>query len=161
MALSPPLKGRDWDYGLGNMSNLEPDTWKQILKTYCNIPEPRRGWGPKGCVCACACACVFVYAHMHMCAARLGSALSFLSSLLGPLRQVSVTLDKGHKSFKHPHYRPAPGQPLMMFNALSSHQILRSLFTNCFFYHPHWTVAFLLATWTNSLSFLFTDHKSF
>ena len=130
MALSPPLKGRNWDYGLGNMSNLESDTWKQILRTYCNIPEPRQGWGPKVCVCVCVCA----RARVCTCV-LLSSALSFLSNLLGPLRQVSVTLENGHKSFKHPHYRPAPEQHLMMFKALFSHQILRSLFTNCFFYH--------------------------
>ena len=158
MALSPPLKGQDWDYGLGNMSNLESDARKQILRAFCNIPEPRRGWGPKRCVCVCVCARV----RVRMCTrVLLSSALSFLSNLLHPLRQVSVTLEKGHKSFKHSHYRPAPEQPLMIFKALFSHQILRSLFTNCFFYHPHCTVAFLLATWTNSLSFLFTDQKSF
>lgn len=106
------------------MSNLESDTWKQILRTYCNISEPRWGVGSKGrgvcmcvyegkaskCVCARTCTCVL-----------LCLALSFLSSLLGPLRQVSVTLEKGYKSFKCPHYRPALEQPLMMFKALFSH----------------------------------------
>lgn len=73
-----------WDYGLGNTSNLEADTGKQILRTYCNIPEPRRGWGPRECVRACVRACVCVCVCMRTCTCvLLGSALSFLSSLLG------------------------------------------------------------------------------
>ena len=124
------LRGEIGTTGLGICPTLSLIPGSRFLGPTANS-RTQAGVGSKG-VCVCVC----VRARALMCTrVLLSSALSFLSNLLGPLRQVSVTLENGHKSFKHPHYRPAPEQHLMMFKALFSHQILRSLFTNCFFYH--------------------------